>query len=158
MFCTDVSENSNRQNIGLGHGVPDTILEMSAGCGAGRYAVAKHMVPAVSQTIPHHLRKRTSHMSVIYDLTFDYNFRRVPRDSGDTQMRIDFSNKNDYWDNVVAAASTKRKSKRSLSNFDGNHKRWLEEEWRDDYYGGALSHEELHKRWFGCLDPTCLLG
>ncbi|RYN32093.1 hypothetical protein AA0112_g6268 [Alternaria arborescens] len=149
MFCTDVSENNNCQNIGLGHGVPGTILEMPAGCGAGRYAVAKHMVPAVNQTIPHHLRKRASHMPMVYDLTFDYNFRRVPRDSGDTQMRIDFSNKNDYWDNVVAAASTKRKSKRSLSDFDGNHKRWLEEEWRDDYHGGVLSHEELHKRWFG---------
>ncbi|KAI4634170.1 uncharacterized protein J4E87_001340 [Alternaria ethzedia] len=149
MFCIDGSENNNCQNIGLGHGVPGTILEMPAGCGAGRYAVAKHMVPAVNQTIPHHLRKRASHMPMVYDLTFDYNFRRVPRDSGDTQMRIDFSNKNDYWDNVVAAASTKRKSKRSLSDFDGNHKRWLEEEWRDDYHGGALSHEELHKRWFG---------
>ncbi|CBX95390.1 similar to Glycosyl hydrolases family 18 protein [Plenodomus lingam JN3] len=149
MFCTDVSEDSNCHKIGLGHGVPGTILEMPAGCGAGRYAVAKAMTPAVNQTIPHHLRKRASHMPKVYDLTFDYNFRRVPRDVGDTQMRIDFSNKNDYWDNVVAAASTKRKAKRSLSDFGGNHKRWLEEEWRDDYHGGALSREELHKRWFG---------
>lgn len=31
----------------------------------------------------------------------------------------------------------------------GNHRRWLEEEWRDDFHYGALSHEELHKRWFG---------
>lgn len=152
IFCTDLSEDSNCHKIGLGHGVPGTILELPAGCGAGRYAVAKSMLPAKDQSIPHKLRKRIqgSHAPTVYDLTFDYNFRRVPRGVGETHMRIDFSNKDDYWDNVVAAAaSKKRKSKRSLADVGGNHKRWLEEEWRDDFHGGALSHEDLHKRWFG---------
>ena len=31
----------------------------------------------------------------------------------------------------------------------GNHKRWLEEEWRDDLHFGGLNREDLHKRWFG---------
>ena len=53
-----------------------------------------------------------------------------------------------YWDNIVAKAA-KTKRKRSLEDLGGNHKRWLEEEWRDDFHYGALSHEELHKRWFG---------
>lgn len=53
-----------------------------------------------------------------------------------------------YWDNIVAKAA-ESKRKRSLEDFDGSHKRWLEEEWRDDLHNGALSHEELHKRWFG---------
>ena len=53
-----------------------------------------------------------------------------------------------YWDNIVAKAA-KSKRKRSLEDVGGNHKRWLEEEWRDDFHYGALSHEELHKRWFG---------
>jgi chitinase len=149
MFCTDTSENSNCHKIGLGHGVPGTILEMPAGCGPGRYAVAKSMEPSKNQTIPPALRKRGLINPVVYDLTFDYDFKRVPRDVGDTQMRIDFSNKNDYWDNVVAAAASKRKAKRSISDVGGNHKRWLEEEWRDDYHFGGLSQEELHKRWFG---------
>ncbi|KAF2856398.1 glycoside hydrolase family 18 protein [Plenodomus tracheiphilus IPT5] len=151
MFCTDVSEDSNCHEIGLGHGVPGTILEMPAGCGAGRYAVAKSMVPAKEQNIPHCLVKRLvgDVKPMVYNLTFDYEFRRVPRDAGETHMRIDFSNKDNYWDNVVAAAASKRKVKRSLSDVGGNHKRWLEEEWRDDYHGGMLSHSELHKRWFG---------
>ncbi|KAF2003755.1 glycoside hydrolase family 18 protein [Amniculicola lignicola CBS 123094] len=150
MFCTDFSENSNCHKIGLGHGVPGTILEMPDGCGAGRYAVAKSMVPSKDQTIPHRLAKRYpgDMKPKVYDLTFDYDFRRVPRDVGETHMRIDFSNKDNYWDNIVAAAS-KRKAKRSLEDMGGNHKRWLEEEWRDDYHFGGLSHEELHKRWFG---------
>ncbi|KAF7510841.1 hypothetical protein GJ744_005941 [Endocarpon pusillum] len=152
MFCTDFSEDSNCHKIGLGHGVPGTILELPAGCGAGRYAVAKSMAPAKNQTIPHRLRKRVldGYKPTVYDLTFDYEFRRVPRDVGDTHMRVDFSNKDDYWDNVVAAAASKKlKGKRSLADVGGNHKRWLEEEWRDDFHGGVLSHEELHKRWFG---------
>jgi chitinase len=119
MFCTDTSENSNCHKIGLGH---------------GRYAVAKSMEPSKNQTIPPALRKRGLINAVVYDLTFDYDFKRVPRDVEDTQMRIDFSNKNDYWDNVVAAAASKRKAKRSISDVGGNHKRWLEEEWRDDYH------------------------
>jgi chitinase len=151
MFCTDDSEDSNCHKIGLGHGVPGTILEMPEGCGASRYAVAKSMMPSKDPSIPHHLVKRLTGNGkpMVYDLTFDYEFRRVPRGVGETHMRIDFSNQDNYWDNIVAAAASKRKAKRSLSDFGGNHKRWLEEEWRDDYHGGMLNHEDLHKRWFG---------
>jgi chitinase len=90
MFCTDTSENSNCHEIGLGHGVPGIILEMPAGCGPGRYAVAKSMEPSKNQTIPPALRKRGLINPVVYDLTFDYDLKRFPRDVGDTQTRIDF--------------------------------------------------------------------
>ena len=39
--------------------------------------------------------------------------------------------------------------KRSLDDTRGGHRRWLEEEWRDDFHHSALSKEDLHKRWFG---------
>ena len=148
MVCTDVSDDSNCYKIGLGHGVPGTILQMPSGCGPGKYAVAKSMTPS-GLDVPAHLRKRLIN-PVVYDLTFDYDFTRVRRDLGDTQMRIDFSNREHYWDNVVAAAASgKRGSKRSLGDVGGNHKRWLEAEWRDDYHFGAVTPDELHKRWFG---------
>ena len=107
------------------------------------------MLLSRNQSLPHHLQnqKRQS-LGGVYDLTFDYDFARVPRDAGDTQMRIDFSNMEGYWDSVVdKAGETKRK--RSLAEMSGNHRRWLEEEWRDDLHNGALSRAELHKRWFG---------
>ena len=151
MVCTDVSENSNCHKIGLGHGVAGTILQMPPGCGPGKYAVAKDMVMAKHQILPRRLAN-LGHKPVVYDLTFDYDFLRVPRDLGDTQMRIDFSNEVGYWDNVVAAAADgkkKRKSKRTLADVGGSHKRWLEEEFRDDLHFGGLSTEELHARWFG---------
>lgn len=149
MFCTDISVNSTCHKITLGHGVPGTIVELPNGCGPSRYAVAKTMVVAKDQKLPKRLEKRYAHIPVIYDFTFDFEWRRVPRDLGDTQMRVDFSNEVGYWDSVVAAAASKKKKKRSLDEFGGNHRRWLEEEWRDDMHNGALSPRELHERWFG---------
>ncbi|KFY45856.1 hypothetical protein V494_00722 [Pseudogymnoascus sp. VKM F-4513 (FW-928)] len=152
MVCTDFSEGSNCHKIGLGHGVPGTILEMPTGCGPGKYAVAKDMAPASDKVrLPRHLEHLSAaHAPIIYDLTFDYDFSRVPRDLGDTQMRIDFSNQDDYWDTVVAAAgNTKKKRKRSLAEVGGIHARWLEEEYRDDYHFGGLSRRDLEERWFG---------
>ncbi|EKG15792.1 Chitin-binding type 1 [Macrophomina phaseolina MS6] len=151
MVCTDFSEDSNCHKIGLGHGVPGTILQMPKGCGPGKYAVAKSMEPSISgHILPRHL-SHLDERAVIYDLTFDYNFQRVPRSNGDTQMRIDFSNQANYWDEVVNATASKkkRKHKRSLEDYGGNHVQWLEDEFRDDYHFGGLSKRELHERWFG---------
>lgn len=156
MVCTDPSENSNCNKISLGHGVPGTILQMPPGCGPGKYAVAKHMRPAKKQLLPRSLDYLT-HKPVVYDLTFDYDFSRVPRDLGKTQLRVDFSNQQGYWDNIVAAdANSKRKKKRahkrSLQDVGGNHVRWLEEEFRDDLgdvSSGGLTRRELEERWFG---------
>jgi chitinase len=57
-----------------------------------------------------------------------------------------------YWDNIVAAAGEgqkKTRRRRSLNEVNRNHKRWLEEEWNDDFHLDKLSHPELHRRWFG---------
>jgi chitinase len=148
MICTDFSENSNCHKIYLGHGVPGTILQMPKGCGPGKYAVAKSLESAKKQLIPRHLSHLGSR-AVVYDLTFNYDFMLVPRDLGNTQMRIDFSNQDNYWDQVVAASASKKRKKRSLEDVGGNHLRWLEEEFRDDYHFGALSKRDLEERWFG---------
>ncbi|KAI0818343.1 carbohydrate-binding module family 18 [Xylaria sp. FL0064] len=150
MACVDDSPLSNCYKIGLGHGVPGTILEMPDGCGPGRYAVAKDMTPAVNQTLPEHIARRSRVTNpVIYDLTFDYDFTRVPRDLGDTQIRIDYSNQEGYWDGIVNKAADKREKTRSLDEFGGNHRRWLEHHWREDHKGGLMPRSELHERWFG---------
>lgn len=153
MICTNPGENGNCNDIHLGHGAPGTIIELPEGCGPGRYAVVKELKPANNQTYPPHLNKRDfgDEAPVVHELTFDYDFQRVPRDLGDTQIRIDFSNRKGYWDEVVkaAASGSRKRRKRSLDEFEGNHKRWLEEEWRDDMHFGAHDTEQLHKRWFG---------
>ncbi|KAK7955358.1 glycosyl hydrolases family 18-domain-containing protein [Apiospora saccharicola] len=154
MVCTDDSDNSNCDHIFQGLGAVGTIVQMPQGygCGPGKYAVVKSLEMAQNQTMPKRLEKRASlkrsTKPKVYDLTFDYDFRRVPRDFGETQLRVDFSNQEGYWDRVVDAPARKAK-KRSLASVGGNHKRWLEEEWREDMHFGGLSRRELHKRWFG---------
>lgn len=151
MMCTDDSVSSNCHKIHLGHGPVGTIVEMPKGCGPGKYAVVKDMRLSNNQGVPQHLVKRGLDGTPVYDLTFDYDFTRVPRDLGDTQMRIDYSNEPGYWDKVVDKAATKRK--RSLKSTDqtrqGWHKRWLEDAWREDKHEKRMSAAELHKRWFG---------
>lgn len=96
MVCNDHTPGSNYHKMGLGHGVPGTILQMRRGCGPGKYAVAKGMAPALgrdhAKLLPRHLSHLAGLEPVVYDLTFEYDLSRVPRDFGNTQMRIDHSN------------------------------------------------------------------
>ncbi|KAJ6052520.1 glycosyl hydrolases family 18-domain-containing protein [Penicillium canescens] len=147
LICTDDSETSLCHKIHLGHGVPGTILQMPDSCGPGRYAVAKSFSVSDNQELPENLAKRDLGSSQVYDLTYDYNFRRVPRSYGDSKMRLDFSNEKGYWDSVVdRPGDTKRKRDHT---YHENPKRWMEEEWREAYHFGGLDRDELHKRWFG---------
>ena len=161
MVCNDHTPDSNCHKIGLGHGVPGTILQMPKGCGPGKYAVAKSMAPAPgsdhTKLLPRHLSHLAGLEPVVYDLTFDYDFHRVPRDLGNTQMRIDYSNQDDYWKNIVAGSvnrkrdvlGRKRFAKRTLEDVGGNPVRWLEEEFRDDFHFDKIASRDLHERWFG---------
>ncbi|KAH7038382.1 glycosyl hydrolases family 18-domain-containing protein [Microdochium trichocladiopsis] len=156
MVCTDFTPESNCGKIGLGHGVPGTILQMPKGCGPGKYAVAKSMVPSPgddhTNLLPRHLSNLAQLKPVVYDLTFDYNFHRVPRDLGNTQMRIDFSNQDDYWKNIVAGSVSRKRdglTRRTLEDVGGNPVRWLEEEFRDDFHLNPIDKRDLHERWFG---------
>ena len=149
MICTDDDPNDSQCNdIHKGYGAEGTIVEMPLGCGPGRYAVVKAMETSRNQSLPHHLRKRNL-QGTVYDLTFDYDFLRVPRAFGDSQLRVDFSNEEGYWDSVVDRPGQTKKKRSDIEEFSRNKKRWLEDEWRDAYHKNGLSREELHKRWFG---------
>lgn len=94
MICTNASDESNCGDIYKGNGAPGTIIQMpqGQGCGPGKYAVAKSLEVSQNQSLPRHLVKRKfGHTPTVYDLTFNYDFTLVPREFGDTQMRIDFS-------------------------------------------------------------------
>ncbi|KAJ3960208.1 hypothetical protein N0V92_003185 [Colletotrichum tropicale] len=161
MVCNDHTQDSDCHKIGLGHGVPGTILQMPRGCGPGKYAVAKSMAPAPgrdhAKLLPRHLSHLAGLEPVVYDLTFDYDFSRVLRGLDNTQMRIDYSNHDDYRDNIVAGSvswkrdvhGNEKLARRTLQNVGGNPVRWLEEEVCDDFHFDKIASRDLHEQWFG---------
>lgn len=82
MVCTDFSEDSSCHKIGLGYGVPGTILQMPVGCGPGKHAVAKDTAPTPDQKkviLPRHLKHLSAHTPIVSDFAFDYDFRCTAR-------------------------------------------------------------------------------
>lgn len=108
MFCTDISADSNCLKISLGHGIPGMIVELPQGCGPSEYAVAKPLTMSKTQdpTILKRLEKRGyGHVPLIYDFAFEFHSERVPRDLGDNQMRVDYSNQVGYWHTIMNKAA-----------------------------------------------------
>ncbi|KAI8237197.1 Chitotriosidase-1 [Colletotrichum sp. SAR 10_86] len=144
IVCNDHTQDSDCHKIGLGHGVPGTILQMPRGCGPGKYAVAKSMAPAPSRDhaklLPRHLSHLAGLKPIVYNLTFNYNFSRVLRCLDNTQMRINYSNQDDYRDNIIA--------RQTLQDISRNPVRWLEEEFRNDFHLNKIASRDLHEQWF----------
>lgn len=105
--CMDDTESSNCNDMHLG-GLAGTIMRMPDDCGFATYAVAHSVLPSLSQTLPDHLRKRAPPNTAVYDLEYSYDFTLAKRDSGDIYLRVDYSDSNDYYDQVVAADHQKR--------------------------------------------------
>jgi len=101
--CIDESESSNCGVIRLGRGVAETVVEMPAGCGPGKYAMAVSLEPSVNQTLPHRLVKRGLKHPIMYDFVFDYDFTPLQRRDGgsNTLLRIDYSDDPGYWNTIV---------------------------------------------------------
>ncbi|KAI8173809.1 Chitotriosidase-1 [Colletotrichum sp. SAR 10_75] len=142
IVCNDHTPDSNYHKISLSHSVPGTILQMPRGCSPGKYAVAKSMAPAPSKDhaklLPHHLSHLAGLKPVVYNLTFNYNFSRMPRNLSNTQMRIDYN-----------VHRNERLARRTLQDVSRNPVRWLKKEFRDDFHHDKIASRDLHERWFG---------
>ncbi|KAM7184016.1 glycoside hydrolase [Rhypophila sp. PSN 637] len=171
LVCTKgAGEDHNCDAIHEG-GVPDTVLEMPPGCGAGKYALAISLQPMAHDVhsddkLPRLVKRKLSTANpkaTIYKLTFDYGFHRLQgRADNNVKLRIDYSNAKDYWNLVVAAKPTKR----SLSSIEhevhtshaGSWKRYLEHTYNQEKKNLPL--HELHARWYtaGAVDWIARLG
>ncbi|GAB1217038.1 hypothetical protein ATERTT37_006259 [Aspergillus terreus] len=105
--CMDHSENSNCDDLYFG-GLEGKILRMPDNFGFAKYAVA-HAVTASNYTVPHHrLTKRAPLGARVFELTYSYNFSKVKRDSKEIYLRVDYGDRQEYWDEVVEAPHQKR--------------------------------------------------
>ncbi|KAH7304437.1 hypothetical protein B0I35DRAFT_495191, partial [Stachybotrys elegans] len=154
LVCTRDTDH-NCDDIRLG-GVADTILEMPPSCGPGKYAMAISLEPmhdgSQDDKMPHLVKRSLPAGSTVYNLTFDYGFHRLQgRADNEVVIRIDYSNVEGYWNEVVG-----KPTKRSLAsirddvkrNHGNNYKRYLDHLWREDRR--STPPEELHllqERW-----------
>ena len=66
--------------------------------------------PSLSQDLPSHVKRAAPPESIVYDIELSYDFSLVKRDAGDIFIRIDYSNMNGYWENIVQADAIKKRS------------------------------------------------
>jgi chitinase len=146
--CTDSSKDSNCDIIFRG-GVPTTVVEMPAGCGPGKYAVAVSMTDSVNHTHLHHrLEKRGLRNARVYDFSFDYDYSPIEkRAQSNVLVRVDYSDDPGYWGEIVSKHHDKRKRDLEVeTNFGGDHKAWLEHQWHLEKR--STDKDELHRRWW----------
>ena len=168
--CTDTSPNSNCGDIYLGRGVAGTIAELPEGCGAGHYAMAVSLEPAVNKTLPSDLRHRLMSRGVfsptVYDFTFDFDFSPLQRRcNSNVLVRIDYSSVGGYWRKIVDAApgTTPTRKREIITEVEtlhgGSWKRYLHHTFKEEQRR-TPDHELhiLHKRWFSANLADWLTG
>jgi hypothetical protein len=108
-------------------GAKDTIIKMPHHVGEGPYARVVSMEPLNNPPeLPTWAIRRRSeentHENGVYELVIDYNFAAIePRADGDVFMRVDYTNLQEYWDDVTDEDSennNKRKKRSDPMDFD----------------------------------------
>jgi hypothetical protein len=145
-------------------GVNDTIIKLPNHVGEGPFAriVSMEPVPPDHELLPHHIKARSlaRNTNTVYALKFDYNFHLGKRDDP-IEMRVDFTNLLDYWDEMTDAPANKKRSLRDthLSKADW-HERLNRAKGKSNARGrkdrrahglseSSADETSLHKRWFG---------
>ncbi|KAK3690444.1 glycosyl hydrolase family 71-domain-containing protein [Podospora appendiculata] len=148
--------DSNCNNIHLGNGVAETVVEMPQSCGPGRYAMAVSLAPSADQTLPPYLlAKRAASGNAalpegvqVYDFTFDFDFTPLQkRGTSNVLLRIDYSDDPGYWNKIRRSQAEVYQEVRR--EHGGSYKRYLDHFWHEDKRA-TPEHElhELHARWF----------
>ncbi|KAK3168950.1 hypothetical protein OEA41_005398 [Lepraria neglecta] len=109
IVCMDGSEHSNCRDIDEG-GVEGTIVRMPDDCGPGTYAVVHSINPSLSQELPKHIKRSAPTGAVVHDIELSYNFGLAKRDAGDIFVRVDYSNVENYYEQVIQGSPQTKRS------------------------------------------------
>ncbi|KAJ5946733.1 hypothetical protein N7454_003572, partial [Penicillium verhagenii] len=146
VFCKLPTGSAKCENVFI-DGAEDTIIRLPEHIGEGPFARLVSIEPAHSSySLPsHHLNKRVAqdNNNPVYKIKIDYNFQAIKRDSGAINMRVDYTNLLDYWEDVTDTPATRRK-KRSTTSVRDEHMSY--HEWRGKVDWAKTSHEALRKR------------
>ena len=157
-------------------GAEDTIIRLPDHVGEGPFARIVSMERVDLPRLPswvHRKRAIDANRNGIYELKFDYNFGAIKRaDDEQVNMRVDFTNLMDYWDDVTdePTEKSKKRSKRDYSKHmgfdewkarvDQAKKRDLEEAGLDEHIQTRrsftpephdVSTHAMERRWYGAF-------
>jgi hypothetical protein len=104
--CMDDSSESNCEDMHA-DGLEGTAIRMPDDMGFAQWAVA-HSVKESNFSVPESLTKRAPLVAKVYELEYSYDFSKVKRDSGPVYIRIDYSDSNTYYTDVVEASHQRR--------------------------------------------------
>lgn len=128
-------------------GAEDTIIHLPDHIGEGPFARLVSIQPVNgSFSLPQHHRVKQDaegNQNPVYRIKIDYNFQAIKRDSGPINMRVDYTNLLDYWEDVTDTPTTRRK-KCSTSTLKDEHLSYRD--WRGKVQFAKASHKQLRKR------------
>ncbi|KAF7557956.1 hypothetical protein G7Z17_g343 [Cylindrodendrum hubeiense] len=111
----------------LERGVKGTIVEMPDNCAPNTFARAISLETSADQEVPDELEK-LAHTSQILEFSFDFDMNLARRDTDKSNIRIDYSNAQGYWDAVVDAPGIQS---RDLGTLNERYFAPLNQDWRE---------------------------
>ncbi|KAI4763235.1 glycoside hydrolase [Aureobasidium sp. EXF-3400] len=125
--CLADGDDNNCEDI-LKGGAYGTLLRLPEDCGPDTFGRVISFNRIQDYKLPSHLQKRAPSEERVYEIRYDYNFRRLRRDGKEIYMRMDASNHPGYWDAIVA--SKPGKAKRNHQDWRDEHFEWFDEKTR----------------------------
>lgn len=147
---TEDGEDSNCEDITLGS-VRGTIARLPENCGPDEWVRVVSFRTVPEYTLPHRLHKRATASAKVYEIKYDYNFRRLRRDGGEVYVRVDASDHPGYWDKIVSSVTASSKRSYAPHEWRDFHMAWFEKHGYTDN-GGTNSSGTTggqRKRGFG---------
>ncbi|KAI0197886.1 hypothetical protein F4808DRAFT_473454 [Astrocystis sublimbata] len=120
VYCNFPHDSKQCAEVFLG-GARDTIIKLPAHVGEGPWARVVSMEPDENppEMPSWMIRKRdtdATHKNGLYKLTFDYDFHLIDRaDEEPVFMRVDYTNLQEYWDDVTDEDPKNNNKKRSAT-------------------------------------------
>lgn len=118
VYCNHKKDSDECGRVWAG-GVEDTIIRLPAHVGEGPFARVVSMEPAPDdyQLPEHHVKHRSTDdidENPVYEVKVDYDFAAVRQDRGHVNIRVDYTNLMEYWDEVTSAPAKRSRIKRGL--------------------------------------------
>ena len=122
---TEDGEDSNCEDITLGS-VRGTIARLPENCGPDEWVRVVSFRTVPEHPLPHRLYKRAPESAKVYEIKYDYNFRRLRRDGGEVYVRVDASDHPGYWDKIVSSVTASSKRSYAPHEWRDFHMAWFE--------------------------------